>query len=110
VPELRAVLVAVPPLLADLTRHVLTSRLGLSIIADIADLETAAEHLRDLAPDVVIVGPAANTRGLNAAQVRLMLPHAQVLALSADFSQVLGPGEADVSEFTPQNLADCLRR
>jgi hypothetical protein len=110
VPELRAVLVTVPPLLADLTRHVLTSRLGLSIIAEIPDPETAAERLRYLAPDIVIIGPAANTRRFNAARVRLMLPHARVLALSADFSQVLGPGEADVSEFTPQNLADCLRR
>jgi DNA-binding NarL/FixJ family response regulator len=109
-PGFRAVLVSVPPLLADLTRHVMTGRVGLSIIAEIADPETAANCLRDLAPDVVIIGPAANARTLNAALVRLMLPRAKVLALSADFTQLFGPGEDDVTVFTPDTLADCLRQ
>lgn len=109
-PELRAVLVTVPPLLADLTRRVLTGRVGLSIVAEIADPQIAALSLRDLAPDVVIIGPAADHEPLSAALVRSMLPHARVLALSADLTQLLGPGQDDVDEFTPETLADRLRR
>jgi hypothetical protein len=110
VPKLRAVLVTVPPLLADLIRHVLISRVGVSIIAEIADPETATERLRALGPDVVIIGPAASGYSLDSALVRLMLPGARVLTLSADLNQLFGPGEADVNDFTPQTLADCLRR
>ena len=109
-PECRAVFVAVPPFLVDLARHVMTSRAGLSIIAEIADPETGAKCLRDLAPDVFIIGPAANARTLNAARVRLMLPRAKVLALSADFTQLFGPGEDDVTVFAPDTLAYCLRQ
>ena len=109
-PECRAFFVAVPPFLTDLARHVMTSRAGLSIIAEIADPEIAAKYLLDLAPDVVIIGPAANARNLNAAGVHLMLPRAKVLALSADFTQLFGPGEDDVAGFTPDTLADCLRQ
>jgi hypothetical protein len=47
--KLRAVLVAAPPLLADLIRQVLTSRLGALIIAEVADTDRAAETLLDLA-------------------------------------------------------------
>jgi DNA-binding NarL/FixJ family response regulator len=110
VPELRAVLVTVPPLLADLTRRVLTSRVGLSIIAEFADPEIAILRLGDLAPDVVIIGLAANAPSLSAALVRSMLPQARVLALSADLTRLLGPGKDDVSELTPETLADRLRR
>jgi DNA-binding NarL/FixJ family response regulator len=110
VPELRAVLVTVPPMLADLIRHVLTSRVGLSIISEIAAPEAAAESLRDLAPDLVIIGPSTDASPLSAAVVRNMLPHARVLTLSADLSRVFGPGEDDVAEFTPDTLAECLRR
>jgi AmiR/NasT family two-component response regulator len=105
---MRAVLVTVPPLLADITRHVL-SRTGVSIIAEIADTAISAKRLRNLAPDVVIIGPQTDARPLSAALVRSMLPHARVLTLSADLSRILGPGEDDVHEFTPETLADCLR-
>jgi hypothetical protein len=108
-PARRAVLLGLPPLLAELVRHVTTGRAGLSIIAEIADLETAAERMLDLAPDVVIIGPAATSRNLSAARVRSMLPRARVLALSADFTRLFGPGEDDVNEFTSENLVDSLR-
>jgi len=99
----------VPHLLADLIRHVLTGRGGLGIVAELADPESACKRLRELAPDVVIVGPAGAAQPLNAALIRAMLPHAQVLALSPDLTQLLGPDEGDIGEFTPDTLADCLR-
>ena len=102
-------LVAAPPLLADLIRQVLTSRLGALIIAEVADTDRAAETLLDFAPDIVIIGPIGEAWRLNAAEVRRMLPDALVLALSADLLRVLGPGESDVSELTPESLAERLR-
>ena len=109
-PRLRAVLVMVPPLLRDLIRHALTSRVEVSIVADIAEAKGACRQLRDLAPDIVIVGPAGASSRLTAELVRSLLPHAQVLALSADLTTLLGPGEDDRSEFTPDTLADRVRR
>jgi hypothetical protein len=100
----------VPPLLADLTRHVLASRVGLSVVAEINDPAIAAARLLELAPDVVIIGTAAVARQPNPAQVRLLLPRARVLAVSSDLAQLFGPGDDDVNEFTPDVLVQCLRR
>jgi DNA-binding NarL/FixJ family response regulator len=103
--------VTVPPLLADLARHVLTSRADLTIIAEIGDSEIAVNRLRDLAPDVVIIGQAAHAAEIiETGLVRSMFPHARVLTLSADLTQLFGPGEDDVNEFTIETLTDCLRR
>lgn len=109
VPGRRAVVVMVPHLLADLIRHVLTSRVGLCIVAELADPESACERLRELAPDVVIAGPDDTARPLNVALIRVMLPRARVLALSADLTRLLGPDEGDIDEFTPDTLVDRLR-
>jgi DNA-binding NarL/FixJ family response regulator len=110
VPGLRGVLVTVPHLLADIIRHVLTSRAGLCIVAEIADPESASKRLCELAPDVVIIGFSGIAQPLNAAAVRALLPHATVLVLSADLTQLLGPGENDIVEFTADTLAARLRR
>jgi DNA-binding NarL/FixJ family response regulator len=102
--------VTVPPLLADLIRHVLTSRAALVIVAELSDPTSAYAPLRALAPDVVIIGPPSGAPPVDAALVRAMLPGARVLALSADLTQLLGPGEDDIDAFTPSTLADCLSR
>jgi hypothetical protein len=65
--ELRAVLLSVPPLLADLISRVATSRLEqygirLSILAEIADVASVGARLAELAPDLAIVGYAAISR------------------------------------------------
>jgi hypothetical protein len=109
VPRLRAVLVAVPPLLADIIRQALIGRAGVWIIAEIAEPENALARLRDLAPDVVVVGPAAAPPSPTTAGIRFGLPQARVLALSPDLTRILGPAEGDVSEFTPAALAQRLR-
>jgi hypothetical protein len=98
----------VPPLLADLTRHALANRVELSIIAEIHDPAVAAVRLSELAPDVVILGPSAIARRLDPAQIRLLLPRAHVLAVSADLAHVFGPGEDDVNELTAEALVRCL--
>ena len=109
-PALRAVLVMVPPLLADLIRHVLTGRIDQIIVAEARDPADAARMLRDVPPDIVILGPHG-TAGLPDPQaVRALLPRARVLALSADLAQLLGPEEGEVCTFTPDTLAGRVRR
>ena len=70
------------------------------VIPEIVGSQTATRYLRELGPAVVILGPAATARDLNAARVRFMLPHATVLALSADLFGYAWPepeGELSVS-------------
>lgn len=107
---LRAVLVTVPPLLADLIRHVLSHRAGLVIVGELADPGSAYARLRALSPDVVIIGPAGGARPVDAMLVRGMLPQARVLAVSADLTHLLGPGQDDIETFTPDTLAARLRQ
>jgi chemotaxis response regulator CheB len=112
-PRLRAVLVRVPPLVGDLIRHVLIARSDLLVVAELTDMRRAGRRLRDLAPDVVIIGPApivATQPGhpLSAGRVRSILPQACVVVLSADLSRLFGPGDGEVYELTAETLANCL--
>ena len=119
--ELRVALVMVPPLLADLIRHVVTVRfdeasrlddagekrlgVGLRIVAEIGDPGGVGERLGMLAPHVVIYGPTA-TGPIWAA---VALPrYARVLTLSADLTRIHGPGPGDSAPLTPDVLADRL--
>jgi DNA-binding NarL/FixJ family response regulator len=95
-------------LLIDVIQTVLSSRLGMAIVAEIDEIERVPADLPNIAPDVVIVGPAADSGQLNAL-VRTLLPSARVLTVSADLLQLLGPGEDDVTELTLGNLTQRLR-
>lgn len=123
-PVLHVILVMVPPLLADLIRHVVVPRfeqhrveqlargigdaplVEFSIAADISDIEhidTRVDPPSD--PHVIILGPtAAAARGAALVQRR----NPRVLILSADLTMIHGP-EAGVSHpLTPDVLADLL--
>ncbi len=78
----------VPPLLADLIRHVAAAR-GLTLT------ETTG------AADVIILGPAATAS-----------PPAQVpvITISPDLTRITGPGPGDCVPFTPATLASLLRK
>jgi hypothetical protein len=112
VKEFRAVLVMVPPLLADLIRHVVASRVeasvfALSIVEEISDPTDIGPRLRALDPDIVIVGPAGAALLIDAAAI--VPPRARVLTLSADLARILGPGKGESVAFTPEVLAGSLR-
>ena len=105
-PKLRTVLVIAPPLLADLIRRVLTGRVAVSILPEITDPTDIGGHLRELAPDIIIVGPVGTASSLVAASVP---SHTRVLSLSADLTHILGPNPGDIAPFTPETLAVRLR-
>jgi hypothetical protein len=98
--------VVAPPLLADLIRRALTDRVAISILPQIADLADVADRLRELSPDIVIVGPVGAVPSIAAAST---LPRTQVLSLSADLTAILGPRPGDIAPFTPEALAARLR-
>jgi hypothetical protein len=108
--ELRAVLVGVPPLLADLISRVATSRLAeydvrLSILAEIGDVASAGGRLAELAPDLAIVGQAETSR----LPTELSARSIPLVVLSADLSHIVGPGPAEISPLTPESLVAALR-
>jgi hypothetical protein len=105
-PELRTVLVIAPPLLADLIRRVLTDRVTVSILPEIADPTDIGGRLRELAPDIVIVGPVGAASSLVAESAP---SHTRVLFLSADLTHILGPNPGDIAPFAPETLAARLR-
>ena len=102
--ELRAVLVGVPPLLADLIRQVAVARLAaadvrLSIVAELGDLPDGTWLSKTSANLIVIRQGAAPPADRGATPV---------LALSSDLSRLLGPGPDDVADLTPETLAAAL--
>ena len=101
-------MVVVPPLLADLIRHGLGSRVKGASVTELPDAQAAHAHLRAFGADVVIVGPAAPLA--EAALIRTLLPDAQVLTVSPDLSQLVDLDAAEPAAFTPDALADRLRR
>jgi hypothetical protein len=107
--ELRAVLLSVPPLLADLISRVAASRLeqtgiGLSIVAEIADVASVGGRLAELAPDLAILSQAAISR----LPAGVMAPSIPVLVLSTDLSYIAGPGPDDMAPLTPESLVAAL--
>jgi AmiR/NasT family two-component response regulator len=110
VPAPRAVLVAMPHLLADIIRRVLVGRAGFAIVTEIAEPQGIAGRLRELAPDVVIIGRTQALASIDADAVRAILPRASVLALSADLRLIAGPEKDAIAEFTADTLAELLRR
>ena len=97
-----------PALLADIIRHGLGSRVGGVTVAELAGPQNAAVRLREIDPDIVIVGPA--DQRMDASLIRTILPHVQVLTVSADLSLLVDLDTGEHGAFTPDALAERLRR
>ena len=101
-------MVAVPPLLADLIRQGLRSRVGPVTVTELAEPQHAFARLRETGADVVIVGPSAQPA--HATLMQTILPHAQVLTVSPDLSLLVDLDTGEDEAFTPDALAERLRR
>ena len=90
----------VPPLLVDMMRRVVVSRLEragvtLSILAELTDPAELAATLLDLMPDVVV----AKAEHLD------LPPTIPVMTLSRDLGHLRGPGAKGSAPLTPESLA-----
>ena len=109
-PELRVVLVMVPPLLADLIRHALAARfpaagaIQLSVSTATGDPRDIGWSISPRMHHVAILGPGAGDLHRTAWPSGVT-----VLTLSPDLSQILGPDPADREPLTPDGLARRLR-
>jgi len=101
-------MVGVHALLADIIRHGLESRVGAVTVSNLAGLQNADMRLHEIDPDVVIVGPAAQRT--DAGLIRKILPYAQVLTVSADLALLVDLDSGEHEAFTPDALAEHLRR
>jgi hypothetical protein len=110
-PELRAALVMVPPLLTDLITATLIPRLaasGLQLLVFTVPAAAAPSTITSgfTAADLAILGPGAGARAIAGT---LFSPATPMLALSADLSRLLGPAPGESAPFTPEILAERLR-
>jgi hypothetical protein len=101
-------MVTVPALLADIIRHGLKSRVERVVVTEFADLQHALVRLREISPDVVIVGPSS--QAADASLIRKILPRAQVLTVTPDLAQLIDLDTGERTAFTPDALAEWLRR
>jgi hypothetical protein len=104
---LRIAIVGVSPLLADLIRYGLDSRIGDATIFELSDLQHAYTCLHEIAAEVVILGPSAAAQDT---LIQRLLPRALVLIISPDLSRLIGLDRAEPAPFTLDELADRLRR
>lgn len=102
--ELRAILIGVSPLLADLIRRAAGARLeraglALVIVAEIGETADPIPRLEELSPDLIILGGASGPSSL------CVFGQLPTLTLSTDLARIFGPGEGDSAPLTPRNLA-----
>ena len=106
VPGLRAASVGIPPLLADIIRKALTTRVNIGEMVEIAVSPRLIERLQRLDPDVVVITCGTHGDTSLAATVGAALPRAKIVILSEDARHVLDAGNE--RELTADTLADLL--
>lgn len=102
-PEVRVVLVGLPPFLADLIRRVVAARAGVArfIVVEVGE---PGDRPDVLPPCIVILGPAVAAPWVGPP----LPPGARVMSLSPDLARLLGPGPGDSAPLTPDVLAERL--
>jgi hypothetical protein len=106
VPGLRAASVGIPPLLADIIRKALTSRVDVDVMVEIPVSPHLIEHLKRFDPDVVVITCDPDGDMNLAARVAAALMRAKVVMVSEDARYILNAGNE--REFTADALADLL--
>jgi DNA-binding NarL/FixJ family response regulator len=112
VARIRAVTVTTPAMLSDLIANL--APMHLDIVAELDDRRDLLANLRQLRPDLVVIGLAAMETDAAVHALHEALPNTKFLALSADGRRVFGySGDArqvELADASPQVLIDFLRR
>ena len=87
VAAIRTLVVTVSPLLTDIVTAVLQQRLTLDVIGVLPTRERLAEQLRELAPDLVLLGLLDTETDASARPLLVALPTARFVVLAADGQQ-----------------------
>jgi hypothetical protein len=102
VPVPRAVLIGLPPLLADTIRAVLAGRTEVENIPLPVNTDHCRDYLYEHAPDIVVLYPTGATPTRE--QTLSWVPGARVFTLSADLRRLEGPRPGTETEFTVDAL------
>jgi DNA-binding NarL/FixJ family response regulator len=106
------VTVTTPAMLSDLIESL--TPMYLDIVAELGDRHDLLGSLRQLRPDLVVIGLAAMEADASVRALREALPNTKFLALSADGRRVFGYSGAarrvELADASPQVLIDFLRR
>jgi len=100
--DLRAALVAVPPLLTDLIRYALMSRVPITVICELADVRDLEWLVGEI--DVVLLGSPGQLETAKAAATL------EILVLSDDFRELRWPATGRSMPLSVQNLIGTLER
>jgi DNA-binding NarL/FixJ family response regulator len=112
VARIRAVTVTTPAMLSDLIAGL--APMHLDIVAELGDRRDLLANLRQLRPDLVVIGLAAMETDAAVRALHEALPNTKVLALSVDGRRMFGYSGAarrvELADASPQVLIDFLRR
>jgi hypothetical protein len=112
VARIRAVTVTTPAMLGDLIANL--APMHLDIVAELSDRRDLLANLRQLGPDLVVIGLAAMETDAAVRALHEALPDTKFLALSADGRRVFGYGggshPVELADASPQVLIEFMRR
>lgn len=100
--NLRAALVAIPPLLTDLIRYALMRRVPITVVCELTDVRGLERLVDDI--DVVLLGSPGLVDTAKAAVT------AEILVLSDDLMTVHRPATGRSMPLSIENLASALER
>jgi len=88
VPGIRTVFVMLSPLLGDIIRRLTQGRVSIDVIAVINTADSLEERLRELSPELILIGLGRGEDDAIAAAVAAALPGTRLLALSHDAKRI----------------------
>jgi hypothetical protein len=104
----RAVMVTIPPLLADIIRQVLVGRVAMEFTAEISDRKRLQSRLVALQPEFVLIGLRRGEDDAIGRTILNTLPRARVIAFSYDarsgYVHEMRPHRTELHDFSVEAL------
>ena len=109
---IRTVVVTMSPLLAGIIEESMSPRLTLDVVARFAARDFSEQRLRDISPDLILVGLGPGEADGVARSLLALAPLAKVIALSSDarrgYVHEMRPRRAVLTDLSPQALVSEL--
>jgi hypothetical protein len=110
---IRAVMVAMPPVVVDIIMKLAVGRVALEVVANCDDRHSLSRHLKGLHPDLVFIRLRGNEADCVIRSILMRVPAARVIAFSTDGRTVLGCYEfrlhkTGLCDVSPNELIDLI--
>jgi hypothetical protein len=87
---IRTVMVTTPAMLSDLVKRLAQGRVELDVLAELGGRQAIARRLRQLRPDLVIIGLRRSETAAVITTLLMLLPKTKFLAFSEDGRSIVG--------------------